>query len=205
MNQESTVQAFTEHSNLAFYALLAIIIFTAVILLILRLANKSVFNKLVRPVLLIALVLSAFSIYKIYSLKKTDGIVVSGPPFYKKTYNMMNPIRPSTFGFDDGGMGDHPVDMYIAGLGKGKVIYQSPEELAKLLKERKDQPLAEISYQTRFEKKEPGIDGDKNKIVTEKVTKTVSADDLKNLELLDKYFETLSIFERDLEAYIEKK
>lgn len=118
---------------------------------------------------------------------------------------MINPIRPSTFGFDDGGMGDHPVDMYIAGLGKGKVIYQSPEELAKLLKERKAQPLAEISYQTRFEKKEPGIDGDKNKIVTEKVTKTVSADDLKNLELLDKYFETLSIFERDLEAYIEKK
>lgn len=66
MNQESTVQAFTEHSNLAFYALVAIIIFTAVILLILRLANKSVFKKLVRPVLLIAIVLSAFSIYKIY-------------------------------------------------------------------------------------------------------------------------------------------
>lgn len=206
MNPESSIKPFTDHLGLLATLLLAIVTISILILILTRIINKKVFQKISKIVIILALVLACIAVYWVLSLKSSNAIEVKAVAFHKAAdypYGLEERIRPSTFGIDDGGMGDHPVNIYIADLSGNNHIFDNPDKLRDLLNERKDKPLASFEYFARVLDKESEIEGDKTKKVTKRLSYTVKEEDLKRLNILDKYFEGIKKYEKDLDEFIK--
>lgn len=151
-----------------------------------------------------------------YSLGQGDPIIVQGIPFYlhaNSAFEQDKQIRPSDFDFDDGGSGDMPVNLYIAGVSEANRLFTSPEELKELLVERRESPLAEITYLANVvERSRRPIKDSENyeteeveKITQEFVTNTIKASDIERLGLMEAYHQTLDEIEKTLDEYESKQ
>lgn len=208
------IQRFSDIFSLILIGFGVVIVTYFFILGLLFFIKRNWFKKILLPLTVFTIIALGFFGFMTYRLGQGEAIEVQGIPFYRhanSAFEQDKQIRLSDFVFDDGGAGDMPVNLYIAGLSEANRLFTSPEELKELLVERRESPLAEITYLANVvERSRRPIKDSENyeteeveKITHEFVTNTIKASDIERLRLMESYHQTLDAFEKELDDYLK--
>lgn len=168
------------------------------------LTKRNWFKKILLPLTILSILSIGATVLFFDVFRPQKALEVSGVPFYQHSEFLVekeNLIRPSDFDLDDGGAGDLPVDLYIAGLNNERHLYQDSKKLLELIDLRRREPLVEMTYLANVQKPSGNNATDEIRTKPEYITATLLTSDIEQLGLMDEYYQTLDEMEASIEEY----
>lgn len=169
--------------------------------------KRNWFKKILLPLTILSLLSLGATVLFFGVFRPQQAITFSGIPFYQQSEFLFEEeklIRPSDFDFDDGGAGDLPVDLYIAGLNNERHLYNDSKKLLELIDSRRREPLAEMTYLANVQKKSGNNSSDEIRTKPEYITATIPASDIERLALMEAYHQTLDEIEEAVKHFLEE-